>query len=78
MAARAPCGPLEHLVPEGVGDARPAILDVLTAVRDQYLVELGEEALAQLRSPDESIRATATEAIDKLKFYAEAKKAFEK
>lgn len=60
------------------GTDRAAILEVLGAVRDQYLVELGEEALAQLRNPDANIRATATEAIDKLKFYAEAKKAFEK
>ncbi|MCK6458641.1 MAG: hypothetical protein L6Q95_01945 [Planctomycetes bacterium] len=60
------------------GTDRAAILEVLGAVRDQYLVELGEEALAQLRNPDANIRAVATEAIDKLKFYAEAKKAFEK
>jgi HEAT repeat protein len=60
------------------GTDRPAILEVLQAVRDQYLVELGEETLAQLRNPDAGVRGTATEAIDKLKFYAEAKKAFEK
>lgn len=54
------------------------IREVLGAVGNQYLVELGPEVLAQLRNPDDEIRELATNAIDKLKFYAEAKKAFEK
>ena len=53
-------------------------MNVLQAVRDQYLVELGEETLAQLRNPDSGVRAIATEAIERLKFYAEARKACEK
>jgi hypothetical protein len=55
-----------------------AIRVVLKAVCDQYLVELGEEALAQLRNPDEQIREVASATIERLKFYAEAKKAFQK
>jgi len=60
------------------GNDAQAIMDVLRAVHDQYLVELGEETLAQLRNPDSDVRAHATQAIDKLKFYADAKRAFEK
>jgi hypothetical protein len=60
------------------GTNRWTVLPVLEAVRDQYLVELGEETLAQLRNPDADVRGIALQAIEKLKFYAEARKAFEK
>jgi HEAT repeat protein len=53
-----------------------AVYTVLRTVADQYLIELGEETLLHLRSPDQNIRATATAAVERLKFYAEAKKAF--
>ena len=52
------------------------IKEVLETVRDQYLIELGDLALQQLRNPDNGIRAVATQAIERLKFYADAKKAF--
>jgi hypothetical protein len=51
---------------------------VLRTVADQYLIELGPEVLLHLRNPDSGIRGTATKAIERLKFYAEAKKLFEK
>ena len=42
---------------------------------DQYLVELGPEVLTQLRHPNVTVRALATKAIERLKFYVDAKKA---
>ncbi len=50
---------------------------VLRTVADQYLIELGPEVLLHLRSPNNGIRQTATKAIERLKFYAEAKKLFD-
>jgi len=50
---------------------------VLRTVATQYLIELGPEVLLHLRNPDNGIRTTATEAIERLKFYAEAKKLFD-
>jgi len=50
---------------------------VLRTVADQYLIELGPEVLLHLRSPHAGIRQTATTAIERLKFYAEAKKLFD-
>ena len=50
---------------------------MLRTVADQYLIELGPEVLLHLRNPDNGIRQTATTAIERLKFYAEAKKLFE-
>ncbi|MHC4952717.1 MAG: tetratricopeptide repeat protein [Planctomycetota bacterium] len=50
---------------------------VLRTVADQYLIELGPEVLIHLRSPNAGIRQTATKAIERLKFYAEAKKLFD-
>jgi len=50
---------------------------VLRTVADQYLIELGPEVLLHLRNPDNDIRDTATTAIERLKFYAEAKKLFD-
>lgn len=55
-----------------------AVREVLQAVGEQYLVELGPEALTQLRNPDDDTRELAANAIERLKFYAEAKKAFDK
>ncbi|MHC4818780.1 MAG: hypothetical protein ACYTF8_12070, partial [Planctomycetota bacterium] len=52
------------------------VATVLDTVAAQYLIELGEETLAQLRNPDQRVRNAATAAIEKLKFYAEARKAF--
>jgi hypothetical protein len=49
----------------------------LRTVADQYLIELGPEVLLHLRNPDHDIRNTATLAIERLKFYAEAKKLFD-
>ncbi len=49
---------------------------VIGTVGDQYLIELGSDLLAHLRSPDSSSRVAAKTAIEALKFYAEAKKAF--
>ena len=50
---------------------------VVTTVAEQYLIELGPETLRHLRSPNKGIRDQATAAVERLKFYAEAKKAFE-
>jgi hypothetical protein len=52
-----------------------AIEIVVTTIADQYLIELGPQVLQQLRNPDPKVRKAATHAIEKLKFYAEAKKA---
>ncbi|MHC4407820.1 MAG: HEAT repeat domain-containing protein [Planctomycetota bacterium] len=60
----------------GQSDSR--IHTVLRTVADQYLIELGAEVLIHLRNPNVGIRNTATKAIERLKFYAEAKKLFEK
>jgi hypothetical protein len=57
------------------GTDREAIVLVLEATAEQYLVELGEGVLKHLRNPDEDIREHAMEAVEKLKFYADAKKA---
>ncbi len=54
------------------------VVTVLRALGSQYLVELGSEVLDQMRSPDYEVREAATNALQQLKFYAEAKKAFEK
>ena len=40
-------------------------------------MELGPEVLLHLRSPKDDIRQTATKAIERLKFYAEAKRLFD-
>ncbi|MHC4452359.1 MAG: hypothetical protein ACYS0E_19825, partial [Planctomycetota bacterium] len=61
---------------DGQSDSR--IHTVLRTVADQYLIELGPEVLIHLRNPNVGIRNTATKAIERLKFYAEAKKLFEK
>jgi len=50
---------------------------VLNTVADQYLIELGPEVLLHLRNPGDGIRKTATKAIERLRFYAEAKRLFE-
>jgi len=49
---------------------------VVKTASDQYLIELGPEVLKQLRSPHKPIRDAATEAIERLKFYADAQKTF--
>ena len=49
---------------------------VLQTVGNQYLLELGPYTLRHLRSPDGSVRQSAAAAIERLKFYAEAKKTF--
>ncbi|MEM8884100.1 MAG: hypothetical protein AAGD14_08540 [Planctomycetota bacterium] len=54
-----------------------AVAFVLRAVANQYLVECGPDVLRHLRSPDDQIRKLATSAIERLRFYAEAKKLFE-
>jgi len=51
---------------------------VLQAVFDQYLVELGEETLEQLRSPDANVRRLANGAVERLKFYADARRSLGK
>jgi hypothetical protein len=51
---------------------------VLETVGEQYIVELGPETLEQLRDADAGIRKASTDAIERLKFYAEARRAFEK
>lgn len=51
---------------------------VVQTISDQYLIELGAEVLEQLRNPDPNIRAAATRAIERLKFYADAKKTFDR
>ncbi len=59
------------------GDTKSVSLVVKT-ISDQYLIELGRQVLEKLRSPDSNIRHTATKAIERLKFYADARKTFEK
>jgi len=49
---------------------------VLRTVGSQYVIELSDETLRHLRNPDPRIRNAAHEAVKKLKFYAEARKAF--
>ena len=56
------------------GDENWAKLIVTNTIADQYIVELGKHVLVQLRNPDPKVREAATRAIEKLKFYAEAKK----
>jgi HEAT repeat protein len=56
-------------------DESEAIKLVLDTAAQQYLVELGEGVLKHLRNPDEDIRGHAMEAVERLKFFAEAKKA---
>ncbi|MFB3065459.1 MAG: hypothetical protein ACE10D_02995, partial [Planctomycetota bacterium] len=51
---------------------------VLGVVADQYITELGMEALKHLQSPDPNTRAAAKSAVEKLKFYMEAKASFER
>ncbi|MHC4931834.1 MAG: hypothetical protein ACYTGV_06560 [Planctomycetota bacterium] len=51
-----------------------AIDMVVNTIADQYLIELGPQVLEQLRNPDPKVREAATKAIEKLKFYAEAKR----
>jgi hypothetical protein len=57
------------------GADTPTIELVVRTVSDQYLVELGPEVLTQLRHPNATVRALATKAIERLKFYVDAKKA---
>ena len=51
---------------------------VLSVVAQQYITELGMEALEHLQSPDVKTRIAAKEAVEKLKFYMEAKASFER
>ena len=57
------------------GSEGEAIKLVLDTAAEQYLAELGEGVLRHLRSPDDGIREHAMEAVEKLKFYADAKRA---
>ncbi|MFQ5844540.1 MAG: HEAT repeat domain-containing protein [Planctomycetota bacterium] len=61
-----------------ISSYEPAEAWVLKVVAEQYLVELGRQALDHLRSPDGRIRGRAQRAVEKLKFYAEAREAFER
>ena len=51
---------------------------MLGVVADQYITELGMEALKHLQSPDAKTRNFAKNAVEKLKFYMEAKESFER
>jgi hypothetical protein len=56
----------------------PGILDVVTTVGEQYLVELSTETLELMRHPDPNVRQAASAAVERLKFFLEARRAFEK
>ena len=67
---------LPHRIVVLLGQLEGHVPLVLQTVAEQYLIELGEETLRHLRNPDHEARNAATNAIEKLKFYWEARNAF--
>lgn len=55
----------------------PDLLEVVRTVGDQYISELSFATLEVLRHPDPEIREAASQAVERLKFIVEARRAFE-
>jgi len=55
----------------------PDLLVVVRAVGEQYISELSFAMLGVLRHPDRLVRETASQAVERLKFIVEARRAFE-